>query len=390
MTKRLDPPNFSNPRLALVWAALSTCEPDEMLAFAVYLNEILGRGAVPVLRGKSRRADAITALREAAEILGHSPSVREYEELRKSRRDLELPVESSIRTRLGGGWNDCLGRAQLETVDELDVPAVVQPRFTEEDILVALRECNADLGEVPKVFTYRAWARRPDVQARPGKRPKTEGPMTRIYGSFPAALRAAGLASERIRRRRRVDPTEWSYQDAEIFAALRMVAERCGFSPSVKEYVQARKELMASYGDSDEALPIPAPSTITHRFRTWAAALEAAELPERRRRPYGRRAPIEPIYTDDDVLTWVARAYAEIGEPFTEAAYKSWRTQMKFREPASRIPSSWTAAARFRGWSALASRIAAEHAAEALRASAADGGGDRAEATDPVSRHEVA
>jgi len=275
----------------------------------------------------------------------------------EEKKELDLVPAGSIRTRLGSGWNDCLRRAELDEVDPSDLPGAQQFVFSEEDALQALHDCKRDLGFVPTVFSYRYWARRPDVRVRPGKRPLTDGPFNRLFGNFSAALRAAGIVGDSVRRQSgRVEPTEWSYQEEEILSALRFAHKTLGFSPSVQEYDTLRREIKRRIADGEDLALLPAPSTIMIRFRTWSSALGSAGLPERRIRKYGRHTskpgPKEPVYSDEQVVEWVRRAYREIGEPFTEEAYRTWRTETILRERPSKtsIPSSWTVGKRFRGW----------------------------------------
>ncbi len=367
MNTRLSPPNFTHPQLKIVWAAINTLEPDEMLELELELRTRLGKGDLPTSRTKSRRADALAALREVAALLGRSPSIKEYEQIRADQSELELPASSSIRTRLGGGWNDCLERAQLKLLPDGDVPVARTTLFTEAHAIEALQACRQDLGETPGVFSYRAWAVRPDVRARPGSRPLTEGPFKRLFGSFPAALRAAGLAGEAIRRSDgRVDPTEWSYLNEELLAALRLVHDRLGFSPSVAEYVDERRRHQVDSRTSGDPTTLPTPGTITRRFRFWGAALEAAGLPPRRPRKGARPGPQAPRYSDDEIIAALREAYSALGEPFTFHAYSAWRDKQRAeRKPGwELLPSAWTASDRLRGWNgAVASMHAATKAA---------------------------
>lgn len=291
MHKRLHPPKFNSPRLALIWAALGTCNADEALEFVIELEKMLGRGTFPTTRSKDKQADAIACLREAAQIVSGSPSIRQYETLRKNRPDLDLVPAGTIRTRLAGNWNECLRRAQLEEAPDDGYASSINPAFTEAELLDVIRECARDTGATPVVVTYRAWAKRPDVIVRPGKRPLTESPFKRRFGSFRAAVVAAGFEPNANARRSRPTVNAFAYSEAECHAALRLVYDQYGFSPSVQEYEQVRTEIRSRAQAGEDLEPLPSPSLLMRRFRTWALALEAAGLPPRRIRDFVGKRP---------------------------------------------------------------------------------------------------
>ena len=73
--------HFTQPSAAAVWAAVCTLDPA--LQWEV-LRELQKRlGAADMLPSSQNAQRAILALREAAELQGGSPSVRDYEELRE-------------------------------------------------------------------------------------------------------------------------------------------------------------------------------------------------------------------------------------------------------------------------------------------------------------------
>ena len=63
------------------------------------------------------------------------------------------------------------------------------PAFTADEARAALREWAHDMGDVSGFNAYHAWAHRPDVRQRPGRRPLSQG--RRCWGSVeqPAASR---------------------------------------------------------------------------------------------------------------------------------------------------------------------------------------------------------
>jgi hypothetical protein len=175
----------------MVWAAIETLDPGlqhEVLRELATLHAASAdnpRGLADKVRA------AVVALRQAADVLGHSPSIAEYRAVRDAQPELSLPAEPNVRRWLGGGWNDCLTRALLDTVADTDSPSRpigLTDRFDDDEVLAALRECAADLGHAPTQTEYLAWARRPDVRERPGRRPRSYEPFERFGGGgYPAS-----------------------------------------------------------------------------------------------------------------------------------------------------------------------------------------------------------
>lgn len=361
MERRLRNPNFSNPKLQVLWAAFSVLSPDEALAFVNEAGDLLGRGRFPVSRSKDRIADSIACILEAAEILERVPSIRDYEQLRKDRPELDLVAAGSIRTRLAGGWNDCLRRAQLEpTAEMLDAAwtRATTARYSAEECIEALRLCQAQIGAVPSTFSYRAWALRPEVKALGGRRPTQHKVFQRIFGSFPAALQAAGIISDAVVRHGVVTPAKWSYEEEELFAALRVIAERLGRSPTQKEYTEQRRQLIHEASERGTTLALPTAGTFSHRFGTWVAAIEAAGLPRKKLWPNGKPGPKAPRFTDEELLELMRHAYVELGEPFTMVAYTRWRAQQLHAGIDRRsMPSIDTFTTRFGTWSQACDRL---------------------------------
>ena len=351
------PPTFDNPRLRVVWAAVAVLQPDEAIELTLALEKLLGRGAFPSTRQKDRIADALACLRQVAELLGKSPSVRDYEAVRSERPELELIASGSIRTRLSSGWNDCLRRAQLEVIADGDVPLRKRNVFTEQEIVAALQECHRDLGQIPTLYTYRLWAQRPDVLARPGNRPETYAPMMRVFGGFPAALRAAGIVGDAIQRNGHIAPTEWAYDEEEFLDALRNVSKRLGHSPTRLEYDAERRKIAEEQIEAGvQPTALPSLSSIHKRYRYWSCALDCAGLPPAEHKQGPKPGPTEPRYTSEQILGWIREAYAEVGEPFTGVAYDGWRRARLGLKSRGGIAGSLTAAKRFGSWAKAVER----------------------------------
>src|SRR5690348_12527482 len=88
--------HFNHPEAEVIWSAVMTL--DEPAKHEVYEHLadhlVIGRGRTR--RHDERREAAIAALREAAEILGHSPSVRDFRGLLEDHPEYGWPNDSAI------------------------------------------------------------------------------------------------------------------------------------------------------------------------------------------------------------------------------------------------------------------------------------------------------
>ena len=167
-----------------------------------------------------RRARYVGALRAVAEVLGHPPSTTEYQaeyERRQALNEGRLPVRSSI-IKFYGGWPQALTAAGLAGPEpgsrterrrqrRRKRPAV----YPKQRLLECLRACARDLGRTPSMYDYCEW-REDRLPGRPGDRPLGSDiphsqTITYHYGTWPAALEAAGLA---VGPEQRVCPNGWT------------------------------------------------------------------------------------------------------------------------------------------------------------------------------------
>jgi Homing endonuclease associated repeat len=345
---------FRDPRSEVVWAGVETLDPSAQHEF---LRELATRHASSLSDPHSltdRIRAGVVALHEVADILGHSPSVKEYRRVREALPELALPAESNIRRWLAGEWNECLARALLDTVLDTDAPSRpvgLNERFDDDEVLAALRQCTDDLGHAPSMTEYLAWAHQPDVLERPGRRPRSYKPLER-FGGMRSALAAAGVIGEgevRYAVSGRVLPLRFAYSDSEITDALVKVADRISGSPRPADYERIREELNEALRADGELATLPNVDTIRKRHGSWNAALLKAGLDPvtNPSRPHLGQ-PLR-LYSEEEKLVWLRRAWAELGEPFTATAYKSWRTRARENgEPD--IPSLPTIARTFGGW----------------------------------------
>ena len=102
----------------------------------------------------------------------------------------------------GAGWGSVLGMTRFDEPPSRQWCRVTRwnpncgPAFTADEARAALSEWARDMGDVSGFNAYHAWAHRPDVRQRPGRRPLSQGPFWRLFGSFHHAILAAGLAED--------------------------------------------------------------------------------------------------------------------------------------------------------------------------------------------------
>jgi Homing endonuclease associated repeat len=228
--------------------------------------------------------EAIRVLREAATLEDGPPSIKRYEALRKQHPEWRWLPASTLRRWLGvGSWPEALRRASLPTVVPGDALESEQgPAFTAEEARVALQECANDMGRVEGFNAYHAWAHREDVKRRPGRRPLSEGPFYRLFGSFQNALVAAGLAEDGqsafVIASDLVRAAHYRVGDDQIVQGLREVARRHGHPPNSSEYIHMREEIYKESLAQRTPRVLPSFSTIMRRFVRWRDALAAAGL----------------------------------------------------------------------------------------------------------------
>jgi len=362
---------FENPACGPVWAAfLALAEGDKHLMLealrdhlAVAEEERSGPAAV-------RQARLVAALRECAAILNHSPSVEEYRRLRSEREGLHWPPDGSIRRWAGGTWNVALKLARLDAVPDEDVLVVeLGPTFAAAEATAALQQCALELKQVPALSAYLSWVRREDVRRRPGRRPRSVLVFQRLFGSYSAALVAAGLEGSPGRpgalpdgiATRSVRSYRWT--DDQLGESLRAIAEMVGGPPTVQLYVHMRQGLINDAHEEGRSLALPSYSAYHHRFRVWDNALVAAGL-----RPRGGRGvssvprPVSRLgpgrrYPDEDILAAIRVCWMEIGEPFTSPRYSEWRDEQQRADEIAgrrvqRVPSYDAIWGRFGSWDA--------------------------------------
>jgi hypothetical protein len=359
---------FTDPAAGPVYAAIKSLDLASQqdilrrLQVKLHAEDVSAEGTQ-----RTRVAHALTALAEAKRRVGHSPSQGEYRKLyREGMRDAGWPDDRCIRRWLGAAsWNDALRRARLEPVPDGDVIAFQHGHFySAEEAIAAVRECEHDFGHLPTYPQYIAWVNRPDVRARPGRRPASAGVFTRLFGGYLAALRASGLipgdpghavvSSLGLRR------AEYRISDDSLREGVREIAARLGRSPRVEEYTRERRLLYEETLAEGNPRTIASYGTLNRRFGgDWDSVLVWAGLKplggrgtSRYPRPKGAKGP---RVTKETIKQAIRAAYEEEGDPFTVRAYQLWREEQLEglgRWEREKYPSYHTIWSRYGTWDA--------------------------------------
>ena len=371
--------HFTDPAAGAVWAAILTLDEGAQHQVLRHLRERL---AVPTDRKGHqgvREARALAALCEAAEVLEQEAqdrgdpiplaevkvSEREYEQLRSEHPERGWPEPRRVALWLGGSWNEALARAGLHPSDDPDTGWRQESRGVSfEDTTQAIcgafaakREVYPEASEI-SCSEVLAWTRRPDVRARPGRRPESESPFHQ-HGGY-AACHEAALGTKAPSKRRVASPRPlkrfFSYTDVQIHDTLRALAVELGHSPRARDYMKARRDALER--DAAEGRP-PRPfvsyQTIQSRYGDFNAALADAGLKEVNKPtvdPMTGRS-LEPQLpnrmTYEEIVQALRDAYAAKGKPFTTRAYEAYRYENERRAAdGRRLPAYACIYERFR------------------------------------------
>lgn len=385
----------------MLWAAIQTLDEGQRHALLALMQEQL---MLPELRRGDRAkriAKIVAALNAAADQLaaeagaGSRAEVKlteeQYERLRRLNPMESWPPPSTVRRWMSGSWNDALRQARLQPVFDGDaLVAEIGPKFTREEVIAAVQAYHAEgHQDVPTISAFISWARRPEVLARPGRRPRSQNTIQRLFPQgWPQLLAAAGIIA--TTEKPGAMGTSWAvarpawgtgYKIAHVHEALRSCAFKLGRSPKMMEYAAWREdEFIRQREDGELPKAIPSTGLIQNRYRTWDEALIDAGLdPARGRSNPSRRGGYPPRpkrIGEDEVMAAICEAYEKIGDPFTSVAYKQWRKDKVVENLANRsldkVPGYALIHERYGTWTA-AVRAARQWQERQQRASRRDG-----------------
>lgn len=124
-------------------------------------------------RGQYDEQDCINSLKEAKKLLGHSPSVRDYDEL-------GLSPSRKVIKRLFGNWNTAIKSAGFEPNKSQHATAVKQ--YRKEDCIESLKKAKKIVGKSPTCEEYDELGVYPSYDT-----------ICRNFESFNDAKKEAGL-----------------------------------------------------------------------------------------------------------------------------------------------------------------------------------------------------
>jgi Homing endonuclease associated repeat len=194
----------------------------------------------PQEKNRWTRETTILAARQDAAERGRPPRQAEWP------RSTDTYPSAAIAARLFGSWNEMLLAAQLPAIPRGGATSAQRTR-REREMLRALKAAARELGET---FARPSYQKLAHSRGWP-----SQSEISRHFGSWPAACAAAS-----VNRPRRTD-----VDDVELLALLRADAASRGRAPHKSEWQRAAHNR-------------PTSGTITDRFGTWTAALQAAGL----------------------------------------------------------------------------------------------------------------
>jgi hypothetical protein len=195
--------------------------------------------------------------------------------------DNGIPHRNTI-VRHFGSWNAALEAAGLPTRRW-----GAERWWTREEAIVLLQRDAKRRGRPP---TRREWDKARFTQP-------SANTVGNLFGSWNAALEAAGLPTREAGYAGRLSRRRWTRE--EIILLLQQDADRLGRPPLYLEWDKPSKKR-------------PSGSTVQSRFGSWNAALEAAGLRTRNRRHYNAKLTVEAvraIRVSTESLSLVARRY---------------------------------------------------------------------------------
>ena len=350
---------FLHPEADVVWAAIEVLSEPLKHEVLRELATALAMASTSPRTPLQKVRKGIAALHQVFDLLGHSPSVKEYRQVCELLPELGLPPESNLRAWLGGGWNECLTRALLPAVSDGDFSEVpTAGAYTESALHAAVRDCAEALGRRPFFSEYLTWARKWNDSGVSPRRPLSTKPFER-FGGYLAVLVAAGVIDRDQAHRdaiQRVIPATHEYTDSECADAIHEVRRHLGLdrAPRVTEYTRGRRELQAEFAAKGVLRALPTVQTIT-KGTTWDQALVKAGFePLGGRTTASNKRGRRKSFDDETCQRALRQAWTAVGDPFTADAYTAWRATETERilaaDGSPHLPSSITIGQRFGGW----------------------------------------
>ena len=177
---------------------------------------------------KYSREELVNQLLTLTSDLGRVPTMADLD------KDSAKPSSGPF-VREFGSWRNALKEAGLRTS--------YTGRYTDDQLLKAIKNLYKELGRVPT-----------SLEMERAQRYPSSGAFKRAFGSFNAAVRAAGLKAARARH----------YTDQELLELLRILAQKMNRIPR--------------QNDMNAEIGFPGATVYCKRFGSWGNALACARL----------------------------------------------------------------------------------------------------------------
>lgn len=300
---------------------------------------LAGRLASGVHAGTTARGEraelALRSLHLCAHATGRVPSRRSYDAWHAAQPDRrEWASATAIRNSFGS-WTRALAACGFEPSPDVrgrSLAAFGQP-FSERELVAALRAWDAETAAEDRSFAaYRRFVKRVRGDwAVDGRRlPGGLSAFHRVFGSWGAALTAAGVSVPGDARRRgvRYRGSRSEYTHERICDWLRAAAQALGVRRvGMEAYDAWAKDRCLEALGAGSVVSIARSNTICVRFGSWGAALVAAGLISADEA--GRVGPNGVRVRETDMLAALQRAIREAGRDegrvLTMTEYAMWR-----------------------------------------------------------------
>jgi len=259
---------------------------------------------------KFSNSQIIKALQTYAKTTAHSPTIRQWNEYCKGKKD--IPSITVIKNHFGS-LNAALNEAKLSS-PKRKKRKKQKRKFSNSKIIKALQTYTNITGHLP---TTRQW----DEYCKGNKEIPSRPTIINQFGPWNVVLKEVKLAIiKKIAKRK--------YSNLKIIKALQTYAEIYRHSPTIKQWNKYCK------GKKD----IPSVTTIRNQFGSWYSALNEAKLPLPKRKKRKRK------FSNSQIIKALQR-YAKTTRH--SPTVTQWN---EYRKGKKHVPSTFTIRNQFGSW----------------------------------------
>lgn len=315
-------------------------DADRRLVF-----ETLTRRVTPI---DADRPEGLALLEcgKATDTTGDGPSVRQYDEWRRTvAAGRAAPSSGQIRRRFGS-WRASqeavFGRPGADPLRRRLGPARVA--FTRDEAIAGLKRFIVENPGAPITKrTYLRWARFACARERAARLPTSGDPFLRLFGSFTDAVIAAGIP---VANPMPGGPSRPGHFAARSRQALEEFIVECGAPVTQPRYDRWRTRQAAA-----GVLPVaPTTNTVVRAFGTWTTAVTLVAGAQATNRTHGRGRE----YTDRELLGGLRACARATGRRPTLSSYRAYRARRA--EAGEQLAAPETIRSRLGLWSEAVDR----------------------------------